>query len=44
MKVNFLNKRNKWKIVTVYSQNIEETLDTLMEEINGRRRILNIRR
>lgn len=34
MKVNFLNKRNKWKIVTVYSQNIEETLDTLMEEIN----------
>lgn len=31
--INLVYNGNRWKIVTIYSQNVEEPLETLMEEI-----------
>lgn len=33
MEIGITYNKNKWKIVTLYSQNIEKTLDSLLEKI-----------
>jgi len=38
MELCVTHNKNKWRIITVYSQNIEGTMDSLMEEIEKKRR------
>lgn len=35
---------NKWRIITIYSQKVEETLETLMKGITGGERIISVNR
>jgi len=37
MELCVTHNKNKWRIITVYSQNIEETLDSLMEKIEEKK-------